>query len=292
MGCRKNGYHGFLLFRGWLIKMSFALIKKQKSVVMKFFRKVSLAVLLGMVIFSQACKKDDNKNSKYKTVYGDPQPLGKGTIRSFIVLDATNTPTTIGMKLSSGALTGLPGDSTVEHDTPVPLPAGVTVAGFDHLEVDWNPVGHEPKAIYGFPHFDFHFYLITKEEQASVIGGPDTVTVPAVFVPNDYVSGVIAVPDMGVHWFDSKAPEFSGQHFTDTYIYGFYHGKMSFVEPMATLAFISSKPDFTVQIKQPLAYQRKGYYPTVQHLYFDESTKEYTMALEGLVYSNGTFDTK
>lgn len=255
---------------------------------MKFLRKVSPWVLLGMFIFFQACKKDGSKNPENKTVYGDSQPLGKGTIRSFIVLDATGKPITIGVKLSAGALNGLPTDSTIEHDTPVPLPAGATATGFDHLEVDWNPVGHEPKPIYGFPHFDFHFYFITKEEQASVIGGPDTIAVPAVFVPKDYVSGVIAVPDMGVHWFDSKAPEFSGQHFTDTYIYGFYHGKMSFVEPMATLAFISTKPDYTIQIKQPGAYQKNGYYPTVQHLYFDESSKEYTMALEGLVYTEGT----
>jgi hypothetical protein len=63
---------------------------------------------------------------------------------------------------------------------------------------------------------------------------------------------------------------------------------MSFVEPMATLAFISTKPDYTIQIKQPGAYQKNGYYSTVQHLYFDESSKEYTMALEGLVYTEGT----
>jgi hypothetical protein len=220
-----------------------------------------------------------------KTFYGEPQALGNGMIRSFVKLDQEGKPETIGMKFTTGALLGLPGDSTVEHDTHVPLPAEASATGFDHLEVDWNPVGHEPKPIYGLPHFDFHFYRITVEEQAEVVGGPDTISVPPVFVPSDYVSGVIAVPDMGVHWFDPKAPEFNGQKFTDTYIYGFYHGKLTFVEPMATAAFISSQPDFKLQIKQPQAFQASGYYPAIQHLYYDATTKEYTMALEGLSYA-------
>jgi hypothetical protein len=45
-------------------------------------------------------------------------------------------------------------------------------AGVDHLELDWNPFGHEPRAVHGVRHFYFHFYYITKEEQASVIPGP------------------------------------------------------------------------------------------------------------------------
>jgi Domain of unknown function (DUF5602) len=254
---------------------------------MKFLRKITAFILLSMAIFFMACKKDGHQIPENKTVFGEPQALGNGMIRSYVVLDPAGTPISLGMKLNPGALSGLPTDSTVEHDVSVPLPAGTLVSGFNHLEVDWNPVGHEPKAIYGFPHFDFHFYFISKEEQASVIPGPDTVTVPSLFVPKDYVSGVIAVPDMGVHWFDSKAPEFSGQKFTDTYIYGFYPGSMSFVEPMATLVFISTKPDYQIKIKQPQAYQRSGFYPTIQHLYYDESTQEYTMALEGLVYTTG-----
>ena len=255
---------------------------------MKILKRVATAGFLILVIFFQACKKDEDKNPAAKTFYGEPLSLGNGKIRSFVVLNAAGKPQTIGIKFTSGALSGLPTDSTIENDTPVPLPTEASATGFDHLEVDWNPVGHEPKAIYGLPHFDFHFYLITKDEQAKVIGGPDTVTVPTVFAPKDYKSGVVAIPDMGVHWFDSKAPEFSGQKFTDTYIYGFYHGNLSFVEPMATSAFISTKPDYKIQIKQPQAFQKSGYYPAIQHLYYDASTSEYTMALEGLTYATGS----
>ena len=254
---------------------------------MKHVRRIALCGMMAYLISLSACKKDDNKTPESKTFYGDAQSLGNGTIRSFVVLDKNGTPQTIGMKFTEPALSGLPTDSTVEHDTPVPLPQEAAITGFNHLEVDWNPVGHEPKAIYGLPHFDFHFYLITKEEQAAVIPGPDTISVAPDFIPQDYISGVQAVPDMGVHWFDPKAPEFNGQKFTDTFIYGFYHGRMTFMEPMATAAFISSRPDFKIQIKQPLSFQKNGYYPTVEHLYYDASSKEYTVALEGLKYATG-----
>ena len=254
---------------------------------MKHVKKIVLCGIISGVISLHSCKKDGNKVPESKTFYGDEQPLGNGTIRSFVVLDKNGKPQSIGMKFTVEALSGLPTDSTVEHDTPVPLPEEAAITGFDHLEVDWNPVGHDPKPIYGLPHFDFHFYMITKEEQAAVIPGPDTIPVPPTFIPQDYVSGVQAVPDMGVHWIDMKAPEFNGQKFTDTFIYGFYHGRMTFMEPMATAAFISSKPDFKIQIKQPESFQKTGYYPTVQHLYFDASSKEYTMVLEGLKFSAG-----
>ena len=252
---------------------------------MKKTMKSFVMMIPVAIICATGCKKDGNKdNEKDEIFYGPVQSLGYGKISSFVVLDAKGIPQTIGLKFSEAALTGLPTDTVEEHETPVELPSQAKITGFDHLVVDWNPAGHEPKQIYGLPHFDFHFYLVNKAEQASVIPGPDTVTVPAKYIPKDYQSGVIAIPDMGVHWFDLKAPEFTGQPFTDTYIYGFYHGKMTFVEPMITTAFLSTKPDFNLNIKQPQAFQKSGFYPTTEHIRFDNKTKEYTLSLEGLTY--------
>ena len=250
---------------------------------MKNVKRITAHGLLVLVILFQSCKKDDNKKPPYY-YYGAAQSLANGNIRSFVAMDGEGKPQTIGLKFTPGVLSGLPTDTTVEHDTPVPLPAQASITGIDHIEVDWNPAGHDPKPIYGLPHFDFHFYLITKAEQESVVPGPDTVSVPAMFIPQHYISGVIAVPNMGVHWVDRTAPEFNGQKFTDTYIYGFYHGELTFVESMITTAFISTKPDFKIQIRQPEAFQKTGYYPSVQHIYFDTAANEFTVALEGLRY--------
>lgn len=164
------------------------------------------------------------------------------------------------------------------------LPKEAAGSGYNHCEVDWNPHGHDPLFAYGVPHFDFHFYMISMEEQAAVIPGPDTVTVAPQYIPKDYVTGVIAVPNMGTHWADTTAPEFHGQPFTATFIYGFYQGKMTFLEPMITKAFLETHPDFHLMIKQPQAFQRHGYYPTRVHLSFDNKKNEYVIAMEDLKY--------
>jgi hypothetical protein len=191
--------------------------------------------------------------------------------------------------MSADALNGLPtqGDPNMGGELPgymLDLPKQASNSGFDHSEVDWNPQGHEPLFAYGVPHFDFHFYMITPQEQSQVIPGPDTIPVDPKYIPQNYVSGMMAVPDMGTHWVDTTSGEFHGQPFTITFIYGFYHGEMTFLEPMISKAFLDTKPDITLPIKQPQAFQKQGYYPTKVHLYFDDHDKQYVIALEGLTY--------
>jgi len=249
---------------------------------MKRTNKLFVYVALSIVGFS-ACKKSDKGNPDIPgAVYGPTAALGKGSIRAFVVMNKEGKPETIGMNFTASVLDDLPTDSTKEYEFPVELPEEAKVTGFDHLAVDWNPVGHEPKPIYGLPHFDFHYYRITKEEQATVEPGPDNTPVSEIYIPRDYISNMIAVPDMGVHWVDSKAPEFAGQKFTDTFIYGFYHGALTFMEPMISREFLLSKPDFTINIKQPKAFQKQGYYPTLSHIKYDAGSNQYIMTLEGL----------
>lgn len=244
-----------------------------------------LLVALLVVAFT-SCKKD---NTETRTFSGTPVKIGNGTAHTFIAIDHNDKPVTIGIRLSVEALNGLPtqGDPNMGGTLPgymLTLPSEASSSGFNHSEVDWNPQGHEPQFAYGVPHFDFHFYLISPEEQAQVVPGPDTVAVDAKYIPQNYMSGVMAVPDMGTHWVDSTSGEFHGQPFTITFIYGFYHGNMTFLEPMITKDFLLGKPDVTIPVKQPQAFQKHGYYPMQVHLYFDRSAQEYVIAMEKLTY--------
>jgi hypothetical protein len=94
----------------------------------------------------------------------------------------------------------------------------------------------------------------------------------------------MAVPDMGIHWSDTTAPEFNGQPFTATFIYAFYHGNMTFLEPMITEAFLETKEDFVLPLKQPQSFQKHGYYPKQLHEYFDNKSGECVIVLEELSY--------
>jgi hypothetical protein len=246
--------------------------------------KLIILFIAGMATFT-SCKKD----APAAVYNGAPVPIGKGTAHTFISLDENGKPSTIGIRLSADALNGLPSEGNPDMGGMVPgymlsLPGEAGSSGFDHCEVDWNPHGHEPLFAYGVPHFDFHFYMISPQEQSQVIPGPDTIPVEPQYIPKDYISGVMAVPDMGTHWSDTTAPEFNGKPFTATFIYGFYHGNMTFLEPMITEAYLETKPDYTFPIKQPEAFQHHGYYPTKTHLYYDNQNNEFVIALEQLTY--------
>jgi hypothetical protein len=242
--------------------------------------------MMLLLVTIASCKKEDDKN---KTYDGAAVNIGNGTAHTFITLNEHDKPVTIGIRMSATALDGLPteGDPNMGGEVPpymLSLPAQAGSSSYNHSELDWNPHGHEPLFAYGVPHFDFHFYMITPQEQSQVVAGPDTIAVDPKYIPKDYMSGVMAVPNMGTHWVDSTSGEFHGQPFTITFIYGFYHGNMTFLEPMITKDFLLQKPDVTLPIKQPQAFQRHGYYPRQVHLFYDNGQQQYVVALEGLEY--------
>jgi Domain of unknown function (DUF5602) len=251
---------------------------------MKHSILISMAAILVFTTIT-SCKKDDNKSPK--TLYGTAVALGGDSIRSFVTLDENGQAQSVGLQFGENALNDLPTDTMPgmpNYMYQLSMPQYANAAGIDHIEADWNPFGHEPHAVYGVPHFDFHFYYVTAAEQASVVPGPDAVPVPPQFIPKDYFVPVpIAVPYMGVHWFDSTVVEFHGAAFTSTFIYGFYHGNMTFLEPMITKAFLQTHPDFSAAIKQPQSFQKSNYYPTTYQVKYDATKHVYLITLLDLV---------
>ncbi|MEO6907658.1 MAG: DUF5602 domain-containing protein, partial [Abditibacteriaceae bacterium] len=189
------------------------------------------------------------KPAASKLVFGPSKNVGNGKASSFIKLDSAGNPLAMGFVFSDKCLTGLPpGNFDTATSFELQLPAE-NPTGFNHLEMDWNPQGHDPKPIYGVPHFDFHFYLCDDQMLNTVMGGPDKVPVDAKYSIPNYISTVMTVPHMGTHWVDSTSPELHGKPFTATCIYGYYKGDMKFVEPMVALNFLQSKKPFHLNIK-------------------------------------------
>lgn len=230
---------------------------------------------------------------KAGTYQGPATAIGDGQVRSFVTIDDHGKPTAIGVRMNEGALTKLP--TTHPYDTPgvefrVDLPKEAAMSGYDHVTVNWNPQGHIPHGVYDTPHFDFHFYLITPAERYNITLEGQGLTqaqkqpLPE-FMPEGYIlpKGT-AEPRMGAHAIYPGAPEFNHQPFGKTFIYGFYDGRMIFLEPMISRDYLESKPDATESVKLPKSYQRHAYYPTLYHVGYDPAKKEFVVALEGLTY--------
>ncbi len=233
--------------------------------------------------------------------YGVPQKLGNGMARTYVVLDAKSgqQPVELGISLDPSALEGLPQDAE-EHSLVLALPPK-SPAPYQFAELDWNPQGHPPAGVYTVPHFDFHFYTISLAERNSILPSDPLFKTKArnvptgVYVPSGYLvpgdPAAQAVPEMGVHWLNSQAPELQGlfgnprgyKPFTKTFIYGSWNGRFTFYEPMITRAYLLTQPDVTTPISVPARYAQPGWFPTAYRVTYDAQTKEYLIALTRLV---------
>ncbi|MFN4762202.1 DUF5602 domain-containing protein [Gillisia sp. Q332] len=220
---------------------------------------------------------------KMNTFYGPAKPFGKGVARAMVTMTHDGEPRAIGIKFSERALENLPTDP---EEFTFQLPNKAKGLAFDHIDLGWNPEGHEPPGIYDIPHFDIHFYMISEEEKMGITD-PDLAEIlpPSQLWPENYFSTPGFVPMMGKHWLNMFADELEPEGiFTQTFIYGSYNGEFIFYEPMITLGYLLEKSSIQYNISQPAAFQRTGYYyPTTYSINYDSTKKEYTISLEGMV---------
>lgn len=225
-------------------------------------------------------------------------PLGGGVVRTYVVLAPAEgrgrlrKPQQLGVEIPSSVMQNLPAeDAAMAIDFPMPARG----TPFQYMMLDWNAHGHEPVGIYDKPHFDFHFYMQDLEEVMNIKPGPCSgldcedyqkamKPVPMQFVPEGYINVGSAVPYMGNHLIDPASPEFNGQPFTRTWLYGAYDGEITFYEPMITRASLVDTPDQCAALKLPAAYRESGYYPTKYCTEFDKQQSVYRVYLTDFVY--------
>jgi hypothetical protein len=201
-----------------------------------------------------------------------------------VSLKKSNEPAAVGVRFDATVLNGLPHEMT---ETVLEFPASVKATPFDHFTLNWNPHGHMPTKVYDVPHFDFHFYSITQQARDEIEPGecttaqddriPDPpgfvpITCPAFsqamqppppdMLPPDFKLVPAVAPNMGNHLIDFTAPEFNGQPFTYTWIWGVYGGSLIFFEPMVSTEFLKRHPNGCAAFKTPQAMPQAGWYPT------------------------------
>jgi hypothetical protein len=256
-----------------------------------------VAAAATLALSALACHDDTASPSRVAIAYGPTVSFGQGSARAWVKTDSIGAPTAIGVAMTEAALNGLP--TTVSGPSPtalmgaLALPAEAAGTGFDHVELGWNPNGHEPPQLYGVPHFDVHFYTVSTAAQMAIVPNdplyatkaanlPAAALVPAGYVPPPSPVAANAVPQMGVHWTDLKAPELNGKPFTKTFIFGSWDGKFIFLEPMVSKAYLESWPDDTQAIPQPAQWGAPGAYPTTYSVVYDAAAKEFRFTLGGL----------
>ena len=162
---------------------------------------------------------------------------------------------------------------------------------FNHLELGWNPHGHEPRGVFDVPHFDFHFESVPVADVFAIGFGdgppqaphdpvaPASERIPAGYM---YPSQFALVPFMGVHAVrpDDIVPS---DQFTTIMIAGFFNGNMIFMEPMITQRFLLLRQSFTLDVPMPAVLGRTTHYPSRFRGIYDKKTDAFNFVFDKFV---------
>lgn len=232
-----------------------------------------------------------------RTRWGDSIVMGRtGIIQPFLRVTRGGDTQYIGVYVTGWTLDQLPTEGHhIAHF--LSLPDG---SPFTHVGLDWNPHGHEPPGIYTEPHFDFHFHMLEEETVKSIEGGPAMYSLPSDQMPAGYIrppaidtdgdgepDTPAIVPQMGDHLVNPQSPEFQGETFTHTHIFGAFDpdgdgtGQLTFMEPMITRAFFKEHhEEVRTEISMPDAFPEAGRYPTEYVIRYRPNQNGYVVTME------------
>jgi hypothetical protein len=256
-------------------------------------KKALFFAAVSLMAFS-SCKKDKDQTEKKEKVFkGAVTQFQHGKAWSWYEVDNNDNPLRLSLTMDDAAMASLdrstPADGGHHHENNITVklhPKATTATPFQHIFLGWNPQGHEPEHVYDKPHFDVHFYTTSEADRLSIpTYEQDSMkfkNIPnAAYMPPTYIYPGGGVPQMGAHWLDVTSPELSGAPFTETFIYGSYNGKVTFMEPMITEALLLSNPTYQRSIPQPAKFQKDGWYPTKMR--FEKKDGATSIILEGFV---------
>lgn len=248
-------------------------------------KKTILPLVAAVLLF--ACQKND-RSGAFK---GPDTMIRQGKTWSSVRLDKEGVPQQLILTIDSNALRSVQsGDNQGhqhENSVIVPLhPKAVENTPFKFVMLDWVPNGHPPAGLYDSAHFDIHFYMAPQAEVMNYLDVAKLESKPASdYIPAMHIDAP-GVPLMGKHWLDLTSPEFNGQLFTQTFIYGSYDGKVVFYEPMMSLNFLNTTTGLVRPLPQPAKFRTSGYYPTRMKVVKHERSTD--IILEGFEFRQGS----
>lgn len=216
-------------------------------------------------------------------VSGDTKKIYDGDVTTWAKLDANKAVTELGLTIPLKTIENSPtAKDSPNTNVTLQVPNEVKSTTFiNHIDIGYNPQGHEPENIYTFPHYDFHLYSIS-EADVMAIDCKDETLPAAEKLPANYMflpppKGQ-CVPMMGFHASDVTSPELKQdkpEKFTKTMILGFYKGNQNFIEPMITKEYLMGKKDFSSAIAKPAKLGKSTMYPTMFNATYDAASNSY-----------------
>lgn len=168
------------------------------------------------------------------------------------------------------------------------FPAAVRATTFlDHVDVGWVMAGHPP--VYLVPHFDMHFFTISRKAVEAIDCKDMTQSDPAQTAPG-YVPPIppnmkaadVCVPFMGFHSLPATdlAP---GKTFEKTMIAVYYGGKLDAIEPMVTQKTLFKRESFSLPVPALPVIGKATRFPTKFEAVYDKAADAYQLTFSNFV---------
>lgn len=237
----------------------------------------------GQLIASDRLLRPADLAPDARITEGPRLPLGEGSAMAWVAVAAQGASVAVGVDLTEDSLRGLPEQ---HQEVTLALPAEARQAGYDHVGLDWVPHGHAPAGVYDVPHFDVHFYRITVAERDRIVREDPEFEAKMARPPAEgqMPSGLrrgASVSRMGQHWGIAEAsPPPAGHPFERGMVLGSYDGRLNFLEPMITRAFLLTRPDVTIPIRAPERAEGTLWWPEAYGVSFRDGI--HRIALTGL----------
>lgn len=211
---------------------------------------------------------------------GQTAAVGNGVVQPFVTIGNDGLPSNYGATFTAGTLSGLPPEDFI-WDMDFPPEAAATPMRFFSLHLSAH--GHVPVGVFDRPHFDCHFYFISRAERDGISSSDNTIP-RSDLIPLGYAPAPDGTADAeGWHWVLVSAPELNGVRTTRSLIYMFGFGRLISIEPLLMLEFLGSRPTITDPVVVPDKVSVPGYYPSRYTVATDATTGDFTVTFERLV---------
>jgi hypothetical protein len=240
---------------------------------MKDYKARAAALSLVLVAASAGAGMAANRTEE-----GAARTINGARVTTWSVMDDNDRVQQVGVTIPLSVIAhppASPGHGPAGAVAVLPFPARVQQTTYmNHLEMHWNPQGHPP-AIFQVPHFDFHFYDEPESDVMS-ISAMDATPPAAEYLPKGYIypGKDTFEMQMGVHTLDPAALT---QPFTAVMIGGCDKGRMNFIEPMVTQAYLLDRKDFTLDTPVPAKFAHTTMYPMKFQGKYDRKSDTYRL---------------
>lgn len=209
---------------------------------------------------------------------------------AWVTMDGAN-PVEVGATVPMSLIESVPADAPMvwppKELADIALPAEARALGLDHLGINWEAHGHPP-ATFMTPHFDFHFYNISRAAVSAIDCSDSTkpsslpagYALPDIAIPDMGTLVGLCVPQMGMHAMPASDTDATDK-FGASMMLGYYGGSPIFFEPMVSQSLLLKGKDFSLPVPAVKGLPAGVRYPRELRATYDSKNRQYRLVATG-----------